>query len=57
MSIVRNNSAKIGKSLKFFQNRSERRVVCHKILELKGNVLFERKYILMHDCQPWEKIV
>jgi hypothetical protein len=60
MSIVRNNSAKSRKIIeifpKLYTSRSERCVVGYKILELKENILFERK-IYTHDCQPWEKIV
>ena len=47
MSILRNNSAKSRKIIEIFPklyvSRSERCVVCYKIIELKGNILFERK--------------
>ena len=60
MSILRNNSAKSRKIIELFPklyvSRSERCVVCYKIRELKGNILFERKKYT-HDCQPWEKII
>ena len=60
MSILRNNSAKSRKIIeifpKLYTSRSERCVVCYKILELKENILFEKK-IYTHDCQPLEKIV
>jgi hypothetical protein len=46
-----NNSAKSRKVIEIFPklyvSGSERCVVCYKILELKGNILFEIKNILM----------
>ena len=60
MSILRNNSAKSRKIIEIFPklhtSMSERWVVCYKILELKENILFEKKIYTPH-CQPWEKIV
>jgi hypothetical protein len=60
VNLIRNNSAKSRKIIeifpKLYTSRSERCVVCYKILELKENILFEKK-IYTHDCQPWEKIV
>jgi hypothetical protein len=59
MPILHNNSAKSRKINEIFPklyvSRSEQCVVCYKILELKGNILFERKKYT-HDCQPWEKL-
>jgi hypothetical protein len=49
MLILRNNSTKSRKIIEIFAklyvSRSERFVVCYKILELKGNILFEKKHI------------
>ena len=51
MSILRNNSAKGRKIVEIFPklyvSRSERCVVCYKILELKGNFCLREKNILM----------
>jgi hypothetical protein len=60
MSILRNNSAKsrnINEIFpKLYVSRSERCVVCYKILEVKGNILFERK-IYTHDCHHGKKLI
>jgi hypothetical protein len=51
ISILRNNSAKGRKIVEIFPklyvSRSERCVVCYKILELKGNFCLREKNILM----------
>jgi hypothetical protein len=59
MSILRKNSAKSRKTIesfpKLYVNKSERCVLCFKILEHKGSILFEGKNVLM-IASYWKKL-